>query len=205
MTLGAASAVWAVVPVKGFSRGKSRLGSVLSDAVRAAFARSLFEHVISTLKNTPSIAGVVVVTEDDDVALSADARGVSVVRDPALGTLAMVVDAGLAHVAARGASAGFVCMADLPHLTVEDVSAVVAALAEHDVVLTPDLLRAGTNVLCLAPADRMPSCFGRADSFAQHLGRAQETGLRVHVLERHGLCFDVDDPSDLEKITSLAR
>ncbi len=197
------AAVWAVVPVKGFTRGKSRLGGVLSDGVRSAFARGLFEHVLSTLKSAPGIAGVLIVTEDDEVAAHAVARGVSVVRDPAAGTLASIIDTGLAHVAAHGASAGLVCMADLPHLTVDDVAAALTQLAEHDVVLTPDLLRAGTNLLCLAPADCMPSCFGHADSFAQHLSRAQEAGLRVFVLERHGLCFDVDGPSDLEKITGL--
>jgi len=196
----AASAVWAVVPVKGFTRGKSRLGSVLSDSVRSAFARGLFEHVVSTLKGHPLIAGVVVMTEDDEVAEAAEARGASVLRDPEPGSLSAVVDAGLAHAHARGASAGFVCMADLPHLTVLDVNAVIAELGEHDVVLTPDLLRAGTNVLCLAPASRMPSCFGRADSFVQHLNRARAAGLNVQVVERHGLCFDVDDPSDLERM-----
>ncbi len=197
----AESAVWAVVPVKGFARGKSRLGSVLSDSARSAFARGLFEHVITTLLQAqPSIAGVIVVTEDDDVAATAEARGVTVLRDPEAGSLSGVVDAGLLHAHERGASAGFVCMADLPHLTVADITAVIAELAENDLVLTPDLLRAGTNVLCLAPASRMPSCFGRADSFVQHLNRAREAGLRVQVVERHGLCFDVDDPSDLEKI-----
>lgn len=201
MSEHALSAVWAVVPVKAFARGKSRLGGVLSDSVRAAFARGLFDHVVTTLKNTPSIAGVLVVTEDDDVAQTAEAHGVRVVRDPAGGTLSAVVDTGLTYVASLGATAGFVCMADLPHLTCDDVAAVVAALSDHDVVLTPDLVRAGTNVLCLSPALAMPSCFGRADSFAQHMRRAEEAGLSVQVIERRGLCFDVDDPSDLQKIT----
>ena len=200
MSAQSTSAVWAVVPVKGFARGKSRLGSVLSDSVRSAFARGLFEHVIATLQSTPSIAGVAVVTEDDEVAACAERRGVHVVRDPAQGTLSSVVDAGLAYVHALGASAGLVCMADLPHLTSDEVAALVTALVGADVVLTPDLVGAGTNVLCLAPANRMPSCFGHADSFSQHLERARDAGLRVAVLERHGLCFDVDDPSDLEKI-----
>ncbi len=194
--------MWAVVPVKGFARGKSRLQGVLSDSVRAAFARGLFEHVMSTLERTTRIAGILVVTEDDDVAQTAEARGLRVLRDPAAGTLANVVDSGLAHAVSLGAGAAFVCMADLPHLTVSDVDAVLDQLVDHDVVLTPDLVRAGTNVLCLTPADLMPSCFGRADSFAQHLSRATSLNLRVQVLERHGLCFDVDDPTDLERITS---
>ena len=38
--------VWALVPAKAFERGKSRLAPALDDAARAAFARSLFDHVL---------------------------------------------------------------------------------------------------------------------------------------------------------------
>jgi len=196
----ALSSVWAVVPVKAFARGKSRLAGVLRDGVRAAFARGLFEHVVTTLETSSHIARILIATEDDEVAEAAEARGLLVLRDTVQGGLAGVVDAALAYAHAHGASAGFVCMADLPHLSAAEVDEVVAELAEVDVVVTPDLVRAGTNVLCLAPAQAMASCFGREDSFAQHLARAKQSGLSLAVVERPGLCFDVDDPSDLEKV-----
>ncbi len=195
------TAIWAVVPVKGFARGKSRLGGVLSAGVRSAFARGLCEHVIATLTGVPAIAGTLVVTDDDEVAACAAPWGVSVMRDPEGATLAAAVDAGLAQVAGQGARAAFVCMADLPHLTAADVEAVVVQLADHDVVLTPNLARDGTNALCLAPPDGMLSCFGYKDSFVQHLARAHAAALRVQIVERHGLCFDVDDPGDFDKIS----
>lgn len=200
MSDGALSCVWAVVPVKAFARGKSRLSGVLRDGVRAAFARGLFEHVIGTLRSSKHIAHVLIVTEDDEVAEAARAHGLSVLRDPTQAGLANVVDAGLRHAHAAGASAGFVCMADLPHLSVAEVDEAIELLTSADVVVTPDLVRAGTNVLCQSPATRMASCFGRQDSFAQHVARATAEGLVLAVIERPGLCFDVDDPSDLEKV-----
>jgi 2-phospho-L-lactate guanylyltransferase len=190
-------ALWAVLPVKGFARGKSRLGTVLSDPVRAAFARSLFEHVAAMLCAHEHVAGLLVVTDDDEVEALARQRAFHVLRDPPSERLSDVVDAGLQHVAGLGASAAIVCMADLPHLSADDVREAVEALVHHDVVLAPDLARAGTNLFGIVPPDRMPSCFGRADSFERHKARAFEHGLSVQILERHGLCFDVDGPADL--------
>jgi 2-phospho-L-lactate guanylyltransferase len=197
---GRAGAVWAVLPVKAFARGKSRLGTVLSDPLRAAFARGLFDHVVATLREVPRLSGVVVVTADAEVRERARASGLTVVVDPAEPTLAAVVDRGLLEVRELGGSAALVCMADLPRLSVADVEAVIEALDEHAVVVVPDLAEAGTNVLCMAPPLAFASCFGRADSFAQHLARAQEHGIAARVLRRPGLSFDVDGPEDLERL-----
>ena len=63
--------LWALVPVKGFDRGKSRLEPALSAAGRAAFARSLFDHVVERWRlsgNTVMIAG----TDLADRTLDAD-------------------------------------------------------------------------------------------------------------------------------------
>jgi 2-phospho-L-lactate guanylyltransferase len=195
-----ASAVWAVLPVKAFSRGKSRLGVVLSDPLRAAFARSLFDHVIAAMGAAPRLRGIVVVTDDDEVAAHARAKGLVVVPDPEERTLSAVVNRGLGEVRNLGGSAALVCMADLPRLAAAEIEAVIDALVEHAVVVVPDLVDAGTNVLCIAPPQAFPSCFGRADSFVRHLARAREHGYAPLTLRLPGLSFDVDGPEDLERL-----
>lgn len=197
--------LWAVLPVKAFARGKSRLGGVLSDPVREVFARSLFEHVIGVLTRCEEVRGVVVVTDDDGVRTLAEQLGAVVERDPAPAGLAAVVDSGLARAFAEGAHAAIVTMADLPSLEPDDVHAIAAVLRDCDVVITPDLVRAGTNMLAMRSTHRFATRFGRADSFAQHIALARERGLIASVLERRGLCFDVDGPEDLERIESAAN
>ena len=200
MTHARAEAVWAVLPVKAFARGKSRLGGVLSDPVRTAFARGLFEHVAAVLKEAPRVRGVVVVSDDAEVRARAEALGFVTVTDPVATGLAAVVDHGVAEARARAASATFVCMADLPRLQVTEIEQVIDALAEHEVIVVPDLVEAGTNLLCTSPAGAFSSCFGRSDSFACHLARAREHGFAPLTLRLPGLCFDVDGPEDLERI-----
>jgi 2-phospho-L-lactate guanylyltransferase len=192
--------LWAVLPAKGFSHAKSRLGEVLSDAVRASFARGLFEHVLATLQATTAIRAVLVLTDDDEVEQLARARGAQVLRDePGLG-LSQIIDAGLARVQQLGAQAALVCMADLPLVNAEELALVAQELREHEVLLAPDTGEAGTNLLALRPPTLFESCFGHADSFRRHRARAEERGHGICVLRARGLCFDVDGPQDLEQL-----
>jgi 2-phospho-L-lactate guanylyltransferase len=197
--------VWALVPVKGFERGKSRLAPALSDTARAAFARRLFEHVLGVLATSEVLAGVLVATDSAEVAEAARAHGAAVLMDVAsTQTLAGVVDAGLAALSARGAGGALVLMADLPHLQPSDVRQVVAELAAHDVVL----VRAGdgrhTNALALAPPNCLQTAFGQADSFAAHLAWARAAGLRLAVVDNPRIAFDVDGPDDHARLRALS-
>jgi 2-phospho-L-lactate guanylyltransferase len=200
MTASPLRAVWAIVPVKGFARGKSRLTDVLGDSLRSAFARSLFEHVLEVLAALEQVAGILVITDDEEVARCACERVSAVLRDPPGANLAQVVDVALGEAAARGASAALVCMADLPHLSMEDVQGALSLLELHQVVLGPDLNEEGTNLLCLAPPLVMPSSFGGGDSFRRHLLHARERALSAAVSRAPGICFDVDEPDDLARI-----
>src|SRR5262249_59480259 len=66
---GADVSAWAVIPVKGFERGKSRLSGVLEGSARAALARRLFEHVLDAA--VAAVDRVLVATDSDEVAAAA--------------------------------------------------------------------------------------------------------------------------------------
>ena len=87
---------------------------------------------------------------------------------------------------------------DLPELTGEDVAALLDAVAGDGpvIAIAPDRAERGTNGLALCPPDVIPFQFG-ADSFAAHRGAAARSGARTVIVERPGLEFDVDTPSDL--------
>jgi 2-phospho-L-lactate guanylyltransferase len=188
---------WALVPAKAFARGKSRLAPALSDEARAAFARGLFDHVLATLTASGAVDGILVATDSDVVAEAAHAHGASVRRDDgAAGPLSAVVDAGLAELTARGATHALVLMADLPHLTADDVRALLAALEGADVVVVRADDGLHTNALALAPPGCLPTRFGRDDSFTAHVADARAAGLRVAVVANERVAFDVDGPDD---------
>jgi len=210
--------VWAVVPVKCFAHGKSRLADVLSSDAREELARALCEHALTVLSQCDAIAGVLVATDCALVERFAEERGALVVRDaapsegdPAPGSgadvagapaqtprsLAAIVDRVLGVLASRGAPAALVVMADLPLLAVSDVSALVTALDHAAVVLAPDRGDQGTNALALSPPDRIATCFGSEVSFSRHVARANEHGAAMAVHRSDGVLFDLDSPGDL--------
>jgi 2-phospho-L-lactate guanylyltransferase len=160
----------------------------------------MLEHVLGVLGSCPVIAGVMVVTDGDDVAALARGRGAVAARDRGRAPLGSIVDHALADVSARSARSALVIMSDLPLLTGADVRRLVDRMARADMVAAPDLRGEGTNALGLTPPLLLSTSFGTRDSFARHLSSAAERGLRVDVERSPGLGFDVDEPADLEKL-----
>ncbi|MEM9491252.1 MAG: 2-phospho-L-lactate guanylyltransferase [Myxococcota bacterium] len=201
---------WAVVPAKSFARAKTRLELPAPD--RALLARALLAHVLDTLGASSELAGIAVVTDSDEVAALADARSAAVVRDrPDLdrsarpGGLGAIIDGALGEIAALGARAAIVVMADLPELSARDVAALAATLRECPVAVAPDRRDRGTNALGLAPIDVMPTCFGHDDSFRRHLDRARGRELPCAVRRSRGLGFDIDLPDDYRELIAPGR
>jgi 2-phospho-L-lactate guanylyltransferase len=195
----------AIVPAKSFARAKSRLADVLDAPSRAALARTLFDHVLDVVVACVRVSGVLVVTDGDDVEGLARARGLRCVRDTGTPPLRVAVDLGLEVVQHLPSEGALVLMADLPWLTSADVAALVDGLVRADVVLGPDARHLGTNALGLGPGIRLPTAFGRPDSFQEHIERARAAGLRTYVHESPGIGFDVDTPSDLRSMNALSE
>jgi 2-phospho-L-lactate guanylyltransferase len=198
---------WALVPVKGFDRGKSRLGGLLDDRDREALARSMFDRVVGevlgALAAAGEIGGTLVVTDADEVTERARMHGARAMRVPPVGPgrkLGAIVDEGLGALGALGAEAALVIMGDLPSLEADDVRALAAALADHDLVLAPDAAGTGTNALGTRLPAPMPTRFCGGASLAAHLDDARTLGLRLAICARPGLGFDVDQPADYSRI-----
>jgi len=197
------SATWAVVPVKAFERGKSRLALVLDAAARAALARTLFERVAGALAACEGLAGVLIATDSHEVAAVARAKGFEPLLDAAgmpggEGALGRIVDRALGHVAERGATSALVVMSDLPLVETRDLEHLIRLVASHDMVIVPDADREGTNALALARPTLLRTGFGRYGSFAVHCEEAQRAGLHALILENQRFGLDIDAPADLE-------
>jgi 2-phospho-L-lactate guanylyltransferase len=198
-------ATWALVPVKGFERAKSRLSPLLGPARRAALARSLFEHVVGVVGEVTSLSGVAVVTDSPEVARLAARRRAVALFDAARGSMSAIIDAALASLAGRGAEAALVVMSDLPELERRDLERMLEALREAEMVLAPDLSGQGTNALGLRAPARWATAFGRHGSFYLHDARAREAGVRAAVVHSPGLAFDLDEATDLVRYARPPR
>lgn len=181
----------AILPVKTFSRAKSRLGG------DPALAESMASAVLRALAQVESLQEVLVVTCEPRAAAVAREVGAVVVDDPD--------EAGHSAAALRGIAAArservLLVPGDCPLLDPREVAALLEA-AGPGVTIVPDRHGTGTNALVLDPPGVMAPSFGPG-SCARHAALARGAGARVRIVAVPSLAFDVDTPDDLAALAT---
>lgn len=195
------SHIVALVPVRSLSGAKSRLGEPLDAEERADLVLALLQRTVEQALAATRLAGVVVVSQDEDLLSRARAMGAASLLQETDGLNEGLDEGRLA--AGAEATAVIVLPADLPAVAASAIdqlaeAAHLAQLGSPDrpiVALVPDQHGTGTNALLLAPPNAIPFCFGEA-SRAAHAAAAAAAGACY--LELDGpLTFDLDTADDL--------
>lgn len=191
--------VWAVIPVKSLAAGKSRLAAVLCASDREILARYFFRRTLDVVCGVSTLGGVIVISADDEVLATANESRAIALREGRPTGLNEALTAGAKEAISQGATHVMTVSIDLPYLCAEDLEGVIEAVPPPDrpsVVIAPDALNAGTNVLVVGPPLAIPYSYG-IDSFNAHKRSAQAAGMTLGKVHRPGLLFDVDSPADL--------
>ena len=180
----------AVLPIKSFSRAKSRLGGGID---RSELAAAMAEDVLSALAATPGLADVIVVTAES----VAEDTGAVVVDDPEERGQSAAAERGIAAATGRGAERVLLVPGDCPALDPRELGSLLESRADPpQVVIVPDRHGCGTNALLLAPPGAVAPSFG-AGSLARHAAHARAAGATVKVRDVPSLGLDVDTADDL--------
>jgi len=192
--------IWAIVPVKPLLMGKSRLGSVLSEEDRARLNRMLLERTLGVIKNTPGIAGTLVISRDPEVLAIArefEARTI-LEHGQTQNDLNLALARASAVAKAFEISGILVLPADLPLLTPEDIQEILGESKNTPVVaIAPDRHDDGTNAMLICPCGLIRFDYGPG-SFPRHCKHATESGAILKILRRTNLGLDLDYPDDLD-------
>lgn len=183
----------AIVPIRSWATGKSRLG--LDDAERASLGRAFALDVVDVLQESPGIDFVVVVTADDDVRAAVD--GVEVLADHGR-NLDDAVSQGCAFVAESGRSRVVVVPSDLPCLTVAAVADVLTLSEGHAHAYCPDAEGDGTSIVVSRDPAGLVTSYGPG-SAAAHVAAGLVPLLEAPPRSRR----DVDTPAHLREAESL--
>ncbi len=190
--------LWAIVPVKPLRRGKSRLSGVLSDDDRAALNESLLLRTIDTLKQIDELGDVLVVSRDPEALALAREHGARTLQEDGAPQLNVALQRATVVAKTYMAESVLILPADLPQITKEDISAILAAGHQPPVVvIAPDHHHEGTNALYINPAGLIEYDFGQG-SFERHCANARAAGAELKVLELSSLAKDIDVPEDLD-------
>lgn len=204
---------WAIIPIRGLERSKSRLAGPLDAEERFDLVSRLLARAIAATTSSTRIAGTIVVSGDPEALEQARAAGALPVADLDRG-LNPALELAREEAIARGATALVVLPADLPWLDRATLEAVLdeatgagagagaAASAGPFVALVPDRHGTGTNVLILTPPSVIPFCFG-PDSRAAHGAAAANAGAAYAELAGP-LGVDLDTLEDYVLVERLA-
>ena len=184
----------ALVPVKTLDQAKSRLAPLLAPAERQTLALAMLGDVLTVLRATPEVDAVTVVSADTHVRELSLRMGASVRSEEAAG-LNWALTQAAASDAIAGAARLLVLFADLPLLTVPELSLFIEHGDEADVVLGA-AGDGGTNALLAWLPLPIPLRFGTA-SLTRHRAESIARGLRTRIVRSPGLSSDIDQPDDL--------
>jgi len=193
-----ATDIHAVVPVKNLGNAKQRLAGVLGQPARTALFRAMLEDVLEALAGATSLAGIVLITRDEEATALGRRHGAESLVEPENRGHTAAVEFAAKALAARGAGALLQVPGDIPRVTSEEIEAVMAAHAPAPAVtIAPSRDRRGSNAVLCSPPDVFPLRFGD-DSFFPHLAAARALGIEPTVVESTGIGLDIDTPDDLE-------
>lgn len=188
----------AILPVKSFERAKQRLGDGLPGGPRRALTEAMFSDVLTALRRTEGLDGIIVVTGDITAQQVAGGHGADVVEDKVERGQSFAADVGVRRARDRGARRALLVPGDCPALDPLELAGLLgrARAAVPDALIVPDRHGTGTNALLLTPPDALAPAFG-PDSLNRHVERARSTGVSHEVLSLPSLGLDVDTPEDL--------
>lgn len=189
-----------IVPHRGLTAAKTRLATILEPGEREALARRLLDGVLRVARE--ACDDVVVISPSAPLGPLVAAAGARLEVQHGMGLNEGLEEARAAAVS-DGVSTLVVLHGDLPNLTRDDITALVAAVPDPSgLAVAPDRAGTGTNGLALRPPGAIPFRFG-AGSHAAHRAEAHHAGLPCEDVVRPGLSFDLDTPADLVRWIEL--
>lgn len=190
--------IWAIVPVKPFLLGKSRLANVLSSDIRRDLNRKFLSHTLETLKHIPQIEETLVLSRDAAALKLARGIGVRTLQEDGKQNINEALRYAIVFLRRYRVTTVLILPADLPLINTTDINTLLAMRQPApSVVIAPDRHDEGTNALLLSPPDVIPPMFG-ANSFQAHCRQARAVGANLQICNLATLAFDLDYPEDLD-------
>lgn len=154
--------VWtAIIPIRSFHEGKTRLHHPSVDA--AAIIRAFADDVILACTSCPQIERTVVVSPDPAVLDHAKSRGCDVVHEPR----AVGINEAIENVRQHVSGPTIAILGDTPCVTASTLSSVLSAAQEHEVSFVADASGVGSTMWCAQAGSAATSFFGH-HSRAEH-------------------------------------
>ena len=190
--------VASVIPVKTFSKAKSRLG--LSAEKTEELCKIMLDEVLSTISQS-QITKIIVISRDEsafEIAKKYDV--IQIFEEKERGVNAAVALAER-YLLENNFDSSIVFPQDIPMIRIQDINDLVKLQKTPQVVVVPSRKFDGTNALLRSPINVMETHYDE-DSYKIHLSTAKSRNIPTTFALISRIMWDVDDQSDVEFIMS---
>src|SRR5690606_17854836 len=199
--------IFAIIPVKKFENGKTRLSPLLSADDRIHLSGLMLDDTLSALAEAKSLQydNIVVVSGDRRAEEIASRRGARFLREDRETGVNSAVELAERYCTSQGADATVVIPQDLPLLDPYDIDMAcnMAENEQHCIVICPSLRYDGTNLLLRKPPAAIKTCYDN-DSYEAHIKSANRSGMPVKLYLSKRLMVDIDTPEDATQLAKEA-
>lgn len=190
-----------IVPVKCFTRAKSRLGPMFNSDLRQQLARVMALAVLTELKQVRGLGRILVITSEPEVMEWSQSLGVETLWDEGADGLNGALYHAEDHLGSVGTGIAVVC-ADLPFFRAaefERMMAVHQTFGPDSVTIASDQAGVGTNVRMVTARSHFPYQFG-PDSAQVHAIAARRRGMAYQLFDSETFALDLDTPASAVKV-----
>ncbi len=192
------SRIGAIVPVKTFSRAKTRLN--LSPEKKEKVCRMMLESVLYTLSQSDLIERIVIVSKDETALGIGKKFGAMEIYDKKELGVNNAVRLGDEFLLKDGFDSTIVFPQDIPLIQAEDIRTLLdCKIHNRCVLVVPSRKFDGTNALLRMPLDVMETHYDE-DSYRIHLNTAEKRNATAALVLIQRIMLDLDDQSDLNLI-----
>ncbi|MFB5606851.1 MAG: 2-phospho-L-lactate guanylyltransferase [Candidatus Nitrosomaritimum yanchengensis] len=185
----------AVIPVKTFSKAKTRLG--LPSEKTEKICEIMLEEILHTLTISPLIDKIIMVTKDPRALEISKKFDVIPITDTDESGVNNAVSLADDYLIKNKFDASIVFPQDIPYMKTQDIEFVLKFKADSNfVIVVPSRRFDGTNALVRMPIDLMKTHYDE-DSYKIHMSTAKKITRDVSLVFAKRIMWDVDNLEDL--------
>jgi len=193
----------AIVPVKTFSKAKTRLN--LSYEKTEELCKIMLEEVLQTISQSDIMEKITVVSKDESAFKIGKKFGVVEIYDEKEQGVNSAVAMADKYFLDEGFDATIVFPQDVPLMKTEDIQTLYDfQMPDKCVLVVPSRRFDGTNALFRSPVNIMETHYDE-DSYKIHLTTANNKYAKSALVLIRRIMLDVDEPEDLQTILKYSK
>ena len=186
----------AIIPVKTFSKAKTRLD--LSPQQVEELCKVMLEEILQTLSISPQIEKTILVTKEEKAIEIGKKFNTEIIIDEKEESVNNAVSLADKYLLENNFDVSIVFPQDIPFIKTQDIDFMLNyKMHPNFAIIVPSRRFDGTNALVRMPVDLMKTHYDE-DSYKIHMNTAKNHTLNVAMVFVKRIMWDVDNAEDLK-------